>query len=105
MSVFDPGGFKWIFDELVSRGGEQRRLYCTEEEKITDHVSISWEDLLEILEKQGTKNGGDYENYVHIAEFKHLLKIPVWGPYQQMLFRLVSGRPFMCESCGNLKKG
>jgi len=85
--------FKFLFEELLVSGGEEKNLYCTEESKGTKHMGINYDDVIKIKDKRGKYNQFD----------KFIINLPGLMGFTKLIARPFTGKPFICESCGNIK--
>lgn len=94
----DANLIQWIYNKFLAGGGEQRRLYCSSCKKITNQVAITEGEFLEI-------HSESEEGFAWLVSKAGSLgfSIPLFGDFSRAFSRLLQGRPFYCETCGNMK--
>ena len=90
---------QFMIKELQLKGGIEKRLYCSREGKISPHISIDYNDAMDIAKKK--KGTGDFEKFIFNAN-QLLFGLP-GGGMAQSLFKAMLGQPYMCESCGKMR--
>lgn len=91
-----------VLQELALRGGEQTRMYCPQEGKITSFISITCRDLSDVLEKEAQRQNRDFTEFWHQV-MGFIQDVPIYGGLMQVCNRVFNGRPYLCESCGKAK--
>lgn len=86
---------KLLYKELSIRGGTKRELYCSKEDKTRDHISLTTQDVIDIIKKSNKAP--------ELAAFVDFCNgIPGLNIATGIGLRL-NGKPFLCKKCGNIK--